>query len=67
MSPAMHPAPQTAAYIPTSDASNRHDYGVTKTRKTTSTGGGRAWSEDEVCVMDGRLWLKRGVRERSIC
>lgn len=45
----MHLAPQSAAYIPTSDASARHEYGVTKTRKTTSTGGGRAWSEDEVC------------------
>lgn len=43
----MHLAPQSAAYIPTSDSSTRHEYGVTKTRKTTSTGGGRAWSEDE--------------------
>jgi hypothetical protein len=37
-----------AAYIPTSDAMDRHDYGISKNRKTASTGGGRAWSEDEV-------------------
>lgn len=36
-----------AVYIPTSDAIDRHEYGVTKNRKTASTGGGRAWSEDE--------------------
>ena len=34
-------------YTP-SDAIDRHDYGVQKSRKTASTGGGRAWSEDEV-------------------
>ncbi|GKT96034.1 hypothetical protein Ct61P_13884 [Colletotrichum tofieldiae] len=26
---------------------DRHEYGVTKNRKAASTGGGRAWSEDE--------------------
>jgi hypothetical protein len=32
------------------DGVNRHDYGgVQKNRKQASTGGGRAWSEDEVC------------------
>lgn len=35
-------------YTPTSDALDRHEFGIAKTRKTTSTGGGRAWSEDEV-------------------
>lgn len=40
-----------AMYAPTSDVMDRHDYGVTKHhRKNSSTGGGRAWSEDEVCV-----------------
>ncbi|GJC96218.1 hypothetical protein ColKHC_05044 [Colletotrichum higginsianum] len=43
----MHLAPHTAAYAPTSDAMDRHEYGVTKNRKAASTGGGRAWSEDE--------------------
>ncbi|KAL2017260.1 hypothetical protein VTK56DRAFT_2372 [Thermocarpiscus australiensis] len=38
-----HPAP----YIPISDAMGRHEYGVSKQKKTISTGGGRAWSEDE--------------------
>lgn len=42
----MHPA----MYTPTSDVMERHEYGITKHhRKTSSTGGGRAWSEDEVC------------------
>lgn len=37
-------------YAPTTDVMDRHDYGVTKHhRKNSSTGGGRAWSEDEVC------------------
>ena len=36
-------------YIPTSDVANRHHYGVTKSRKQASTGGGgRAWGEAEV-------------------
>ncbi len=39
-----------APYTPTSDAMDRHDYGVSKNRKAASTGGGRAWSEDEVCL-----------------
>lgn len=47
MSPTMMSAPPVA-YTPTSDAMDRHEYGITKNRKTTSTGGGRAWSEDEV-------------------
>ncbi len=40
-----------APYTPTSDAMDRHDYGVSKNRKAASTGGGRAWSEDEVRPM----------------
>ncbi|KAJ2905193.1 hypothetical protein MKZ38_006099 [Zalerion maritima] len=39
----MHAPP---IYAPT-DALDRHEYGVTKSRKAASTGGGRAWSEDE--------------------
>lgn len=43
-------------YAPTSDAMDRHEYGVTKNRKATSTGGGRAWSEDEeVYLLQTRL------------
>jgi len=42
------------AYHPTSDALDRHDYGITKNRKLASTGGGRAWSEDEVSQDVGR-------------
>ena len=50
MSPTMQmAAPPT--YTPTSDAMDRHEYGVTKNRKAASTGGGRAWSEDEVSAM----------------
>lgn len=46
-------APASAPYMPTRDAMDRHDYGVTKLRKASSTGGGRAWSEDEAsCVVD---------------
>ena len=47
MAPTMPLAPQ-AAYTPTSDAPRRDYGGVTKPRKTASTGGGRAWSEEEV-------------------
>ncbi|KAK3301778.1 uncharacterized protein B0T15DRAFT_323215 [Chaetomium strumarium] len=48
MSSAMQMAGQHVPYIPTSDTMNRHEYGITKNRKTAaSTGGGRAWSEDE--------------------
>ncbi|CAM1509839.1 Fc.00g001740.m01.CDS01 [Cosmosporella sp. VM-42] len=46
----------SAPYIPSSDAMDRHDYGVTKNRKSASTGGGRAWSEDEeVYLLQTRL------------
>lgn len=48
MSPTMHMQAPTAPYTPTSDAMDRHEFGITKNRKTASTGGGRAWSEDEV-------------------
>ncbi|KAI5457596.1 hypothetical protein BGZ63DRAFT_416741 [Mariannaea sp. PMI_226] len=34
-------------FMPTRDVMDRHDYGITKMRKASSTGGGRAWSEDE--------------------
>ncbi|KAK4039393.1 hypothetical protein C8A01DRAFT_16607 [Parachaetomium inaequale] len=47
MSPAMQMTGQHLPYTPRSDAMDRHDYGITKSRKTASTGGGRAWSEDE--------------------
>jgi hypothetical protein len=46
MSPT-HIAPMQTPYTPISDAQDRHDAGVTKSRKAASTGGGRAWSEDE--------------------
>lgn len=64
MSPTMMSAPP-AVYTPTSDAMDRHEYGITKNRKTTSTGGGRAWSEDEVRgfwqpAWRTRAWLWRG-------
>ncbi|KAH6679478.1 hypothetical protein B0J14DRAFT_298295 [Halenospora varia] len=51
----------TSAHVATSnyspiDAVNRHDYGVQKNRKPASTGGGRAWSEDEeVYLLQTRL------------
>ncbi|KAH6839547.1 hypothetical protein B0I37DRAFT_236281 [Chaetomium sp. MPI-CAGE-AT-0009] len=47
MSPAMQMTGQHAPYTPRSDVMDRHDYGITKSRKPASTGGGRAWSEDE--------------------
>lgn len=50
MSPTMHMTAPPAHYQPTSDMMDRHEYGVLKNRKTASTGGGRAWSEDEVCL-----------------
>ncbi|KXH26117.1 hypothetical protein CSIM01_13749 [Colletotrichum simmondsii] len=56
MSPTMQLAPHTATYTPTSDAMDRHEYGITKNRKAASTGGGRAWSEDEeVYLLQTRL------------
>ncbi|KAK4120270.1 hypothetical protein N657DRAFT_683842 [Parathielavia appendiculata] len=47
MSPTMQMSGPHVPYTPKSDAIDRHDYGITKNRKTASTGGGRAWSEDE--------------------
>ncbi|KAI2615255.1 hypothetical protein GGR54DRAFT_304614 [Hypoxylon sp. NC1633] len=46
-----------ASYTPTSDVLDRHEYGITKNRKlAASTGGGRAWSEDEeVYLLQTRL------------
>jgi hypothetical protein len=38
-----------SSYSPV-DAINRHDFGVQKNRKQASTGGGRAWNEDEVRI-----------------
>ncbi|KAK8035126.1 hypothetical protein PG993_010121 [Apiospora rasikravindrae] len=57
MSPPMQLNAHTnVAYHPTSDALDRHDYGITKNRKLASTGGGRAWSEDEeVYLLQTRL------------
>lgn len=48
MSPTMAMTAPSAVYMPTSDVTDRHDYAVNKSRKAASTGGGRAWSEDEV-------------------
>ncbi|KXJ88689.1 hypothetical protein Micbo1qcDRAFT_166127 [Microdochium bolleyi] len=46
----------SAMYTPTSDMMDRHEYGVQKQRKPASTGGGRAWSEDEeVYLLQTRL------------
>lgn len=50
MSPAMAMTMPTAMYTPSFDTMDRHDYGIKKHRKSASAGGGRAWSEDEVCV-----------------
>ncbi|KAL2195367.1 hypothetical protein P885DRAFT_40319 [Corynascus similis CBS 632.67] len=47
MSPTMQMTGHHIPYTPRSDAIDRHDYGITKNRKTASTGGGRAWSEEE--------------------
>lgn len=55
----------TAMYTPTFDAVDRRDYGIKKHRKHPSTGGGRAWSEDEVCSpvvytsKAGRIYIDR--------
>lgn len=46
MSP-IRPSPFPGMYTPTTDVTERHEYGVTKNRKPASTGGGRAWSEEE--------------------
>ena len=55
------PQMNTSAHVATSqytpaDAINRHDYGIQKNRKQASTGGGRAWSEDEVGC--GSMWMR---------
>ncbi|KAH8902955.1 hypothetical protein BR93DRAFT_224029 [Coniochaeta sp. PMI_546] len=56
MSPTMQMPAPTVPYTPTSDAMDRHEYGITKNRKMASTGGGRAWSEDEeVYLLQTRL------------
>ncbi|KAH9886173.1 hypothetical protein F4778DRAFT_485025 [Xylariomycetidae sp. FL2044] len=57
MSPPMQLTPHSSVpYTPTSDAMDRHEYGITKNRKLASTGGGRAWSEDEeVYLLQTRL------------
>ncbi|PKS13351.1 hypothetical protein jhhlp_000122 [Lomentospora prolificans] len=47
MAPTIPIAPQSAPYTPTSDVMARREYGVSKNRKAASTGGGRAWSEEE--------------------
>jgi len=48
MAPTIPLAPLSAPYTPTGDVMARREYGVTKNRKAASTGGGRAWSEEEV-------------------
>jgi hypothetical protein len=45
--PAHQMAQVSAPYIPARDSMDRHDYGITKSRKASSTGGGRAWSDEE--------------------
>jgi hypothetical protein len=51
-----HVTQLAAAFTPVSDAMDRHDMGVNKCRKSASTGGGRAWSEDEeVYLLQTRL------------
>ena len=57
MSPTMHMQAPAVPYTPNSDAMDRHEYGITKHRKTASTGGGRAWSEDEVCEPSCYNWI----------
>jgi hypothetical protein len=53
MNTTRHASP--ANYSPV-DVLNRHEYGVQKNRKQASTGGGRAWSEDEeVYLLQTRL------------
>ncbi|ERS97402.1 hypothetical protein HMPREF1624_05569 [Sporothrix schenckii ATCC 58251] len=55
MSPTLQMA-SPATYTPTSDAMDRHEYGISKNRKPASTGGGRAWSDDEeVYLLQTRL------------
>ncbi|TEY60692.1 hypothetical protein BOTCAL_0178g00160 [Botryotinia calthae] len=45
----------SSTYVPV-DVAQRHEYGIQKNRKTASTGGGRAWSEDEeVYLLQTRL------------
>ncbi len=62
MSPPMELTHSNMAYIPTSDALERHEFAVTKHRKTASTGGGRAWSEDEVSgISCGDLGIPEGI------
>ncbi|KAI5919015.1 hypothetical protein F4810DRAFT_524493 [Camillea tinctor] len=57
MAPPIHLATRTGVpFTPSSDALDRHEYGITKNRKFASTGGGRAWSEDEeVYLLQTRL------------
>ncbi|KAI9650789.1 hypothetical protein NHQ30_000820 [Ciborinia camelliae] len=44
-----------STYVPV-DVAQRHEYGIQKNRKAASTGGGRAWSEDEeVYLLQTRL------------
>lgn len=61
MSPTMAMTMAPAMYTPTTDVMERHEYGITKHhRKTSSTGGGRAWSEDEVSDSQSRpIWHSR--------
>lgn len=48
----------SSTYVPV-DVAQRHEYGIQKNRKSASTGGGRAWSEDEV-------WIKQKFSKRTI-
>jgi len=49
----------TSSHYTPSDALDRHDYGVQKNRKPASTGGGRAWSEDEVSGLREYVGMNR--------
>jgi hypothetical protein len=67
-----HQMAQVAApYIPSRDSMDRHDYGITKNRKASSTGGGRAWSDEEVSqhytaqLLNTSLTLNAGVISHS--
>ncbi|KAI1185612.1 hypothetical protein F5B17DRAFT_25971 [Nemania serpens] len=57
MAPPIQPnAHGNVPYTPTSAAIDRHEFGISKNRKLASTGGGRAWSEDEeVYLLQTRL------------
>lgn len=52
------------AYLPRVDALDHHEYVATKNRKIPSTGGSRAWSEDEVSTNRQPMLQQSGALER---